>query len=161
QLRWKNGERVRSGDYQIAFPQLAGLLRDLRPRWTCPACRCMTALEDEQAESLGCSNCSATFPFEEIFRPLARSAPASDVGRICKPSLPEGKGFDLRNYALAEPLGSGGMGEVYRARDPALGRDLAFKVMRPNLRGVTEAEQRFLREARITGSLQHPGIVPI
>ena len=53
------------------------------------------------------------------------------------------------------------MGEVYRARDPGLGRDLAVKVMRPNFRTSSEIEARFLREARITGALQHPAIVPV
>ena len=69
--------------------------------------------------------------------------------------------FDSRVYHLAEPLGKGGMGEVYRASDPALGRDLAVKVMKSDYCGNDEAERRFLREARVTGSLQHPGIVPV
>ncbi len=69
--------------------------------------------------------------------------------------------LDLRGYELLERLGGGGMGDVYRASDPALGRDLAVKVMKADLQGYAAAEQRFLREARITGSLQHPGIVPI
>jgi hypothetical protein len=62
---------------------------------------------------------------------------------------------------LIEALGKGGMGEVYRSGDPALGRDLAIKVMKAELRGYPEVERRFLREARITGSLQHPGIVAV
>jgi tetratricopeptide (TPR) repeat protein len=69
--------------------------------------------------------------------------------------------LDLRGYELIERLGGGGMGDVYRAADPALGRDLAVKVMKTELRGFASAERRFLREARVTGSLQHPGIVPI
>src|SRR5437879_1699943 len=69
--------------------------------------------------------------------------------------------LDLRGYDLVERLGAGGMGEVYRAGDPALGRDLAVKVIREEYRGQAEAEGRFLREARVTGSLQHPGIVPV
>ena len=69
--------------------------------------------------------------------------------------------MDLRGYELIEQLGKGGMGEVYRSCDPALHRDLAIKVMAASLRGHAEAEQRFLREARITGSLQHPGIVAV
>jgi serine/threonine protein kinase len=69
--------------------------------------------------------------------------------------------LDPRTYELLETLGQGGMGEVYRCSDPALGRDLAIKVMKASLRGHAKIEQRFLREARITGSLQHPGIVSI
>lgn len=70
-------------------------------------------------------------------------------------------GLDLRGYELIETLGKGGMGEVYRCVDPALGRDLAIKVMKSEYGGRAEAARRFLREARVTGSLQHPGIVPI
>jgi serine/threonine protein kinase len=69
--------------------------------------------------------------------------------------------LDLRNYQLIETLGKGGMGEVYRCCDPALGRDLAIKVMNATARLHPEVERRFLREARVTGSLQHPCIVPV
>ncbi len=69
--------------------------------------------------------------------------------------------LDLRSYELIEALGKGGMGEVYRCCDPALGRDLAIKVMNVDLLGHPEVERRFVREARVTGSLQHPGIVPV
>ncbi len=70
-------------------------------------------------------------------------------------------GLDLRGYELIETLGEGGMGEVYRCVDPSLGRDLAIKIMKAAHRGHPERERRFLREARVTGSLQHPGIVPV
>jgi serine/threonine-protein kinase len=63
-------------------------------------------------------------------------------------------------HAFFERIGVGGMGEVYRCGDDALQRDLAIKVLRAELRGNADAEERFLREARLTGSLQHPGIVP-
>jgi serine/threonine-protein kinase len=53
------------------------------------------------------------------------------------------------------------MGEVYRFGDQALQRDLAIKVLKEQVRGDAAAEQRFLREARLTGSLQHPGVVPV
>jgi serine/threonine protein kinase len=69
--------------------------------------------------------------------------------------------LDLRDYQLMDRLGGGGMGDVYRAADPALGRELAVKVMKDGLRLFPSAQSRFLREARVTGSLQHPGIVPI
>jgi tetratricopeptide (TPR) repeat protein len=62
---------------------------------------------------------------------------------------------------LLDRLGSGGMGEVWRACDPALGRDLAVKVMKSRFRGHRPSEQRFIREARVAGSLQHPGIAPV
>ncbi|HTU92576.1 MAG TPA: tetratricopeptide repeat protein [Gemmataceae bacterium] len=69
--------------------------------------------------------------------------------------------LEASGHALFERLGVGGMGEVYRCGDDALQRDLAVKILKPELRGDADAEQRFLREARLTGSLQHPGIVPV
>jgi serine/threonine protein kinase len=71
------------------------------------------------------------------------------------------KAPDLAGHALFERLGVGGMGEVYRCSDDALGRDLAIKVLKTELCGDAAGEGRFLREARLTGSLQHPGIVPV
>jgi serine/threonine-protein kinase len=64
-------------------------------------------------------------------------------------------------HALFERIGVGGMGEVYRCGDDALRRDLAIKVIKPEMLGDHDAEERFLREARLTGALQHPGIVPV
>jgi Tfp pilus assembly protein PilF len=68
---------------------------------------------------------------------------------------------DAAHPALLECLGVGGMGEVYRVGDSALERDLAIKVLKAELAGDADAERRFLREARVTGSLQHPGVVPV
>jgi serine/threonine-protein kinase len=72
-----------------------------------------------------------------------------------------GPQLDLRDYELLDLLGHGGIGEVYRSRDPGLGRDLALKVLRPQWQGRREVEYRLEQEAHITGSLQHPGIVPV
>jgi serine/threonine-protein kinase len=55
----------------------------------------------------------------------------------------------------------GGMGRVWVARDVSLERDVALKDLRPELAGNQAALARFLREARITGQLEHPGIVPV
>src|SRR5215471_4300055 len=69
--------------------------------------------------------------------------------------------LDASGHVFFERIGVGGMGEVYRCGDDALQRDLAIKVLKAELRGNADAEERFLREARFTGSLQHPGIVPV
>jgi hypothetical protein len=68
---------------------------------------------------------------------------------------------DAAGHALFERIGVGGMGEVYRCGDDALRRDLAIKVIKAEMHGDHNAEERFLREARLTGALQHPGIVPV
>src|SRR5438552_17356661 len=61
-------------------------------------------------------------------------------------------------YELLEEVGRGGMGVVYRARDVALGRDVAVKLLAERYSLDSPAAQRFVNEARITGQLQHPGI---
>src|SRR5579871_3848833 len=61
-------------------------------------------------------------------------------------------------YELLEEIGHGGMGIVYRARDIALDRDVAVKLLSDRLPADSPIAQRFLSEARITGQLQHPGI---
>jgi tetratricopeptide (TPR) repeat protein len=64
-------------------------------------------------------------------------------------------------YDLEEEIGRGGMGIVFRARDPELQRSLAVNVLLPEHQGDTDVVRRFHEEARITGQLQHPGIPPI
>ncbi len=63
-----------------------------------------------------------------------------------------------RGYELLDEIGRGGMGIVYRARDLALGRDVAVKLLAQRYPLDSPAAQRFVTEARITGQLQHPGI---
>ena len=68
-------------------------------------------------------------------------------------------GTKLGPYEILAPLGAGGMGEVYRARDPRLGRDVAVKVLPRAVSGDPERQQRFEGEARAVGALNHPNIV--
>jgi len=63
-------------------------------------------------------------------------------------------------YEVASELGRGGMGVVYRARDPLLNREVAVKVL-ATTELTTEIEERFQREAQIVAQMDHPGIVPI
>jgi Tol biopolymer transport system component len=67
-------------------------------------------------------------------------------------------GTRLGPYEILSPLGSGGMGEVYRARDHKLGRDVAIKVLTPAFTADSERVKRFEREARTLASLNHPHI---
>ena len=77
---------------------------------------------------------------------LGTVAPASDVpGR----------------YSLTRLHGKGGIGQVWLARDHDLGREVALKELRPDRGGNPAVTARFLEEAKITGQLEHPGIVPI
>src|SRR6187549_3849559 len=67
-------------------------------------------------------------------------------------------GTKLGPYEILSPLGAGGMGEVYRARDTRLGRDVAIKVLPQHLSSNSEVRARFEREAKTVSSLNHPGI---
>jgi eukaryotic-like serine/threonine-protein kinase len=67
-------------------------------------------------------------------------------------------GTRLGPYEIRSPLGAGGMGEVYRAKDTRLDRTVAIKVLPASLAGNPDARQRFEREARAVSSLNHPHI---
>jgi Tol biopolymer transport system component len=70
-------------------------------------------------------------------------------------------GARLGAYEVLEPLGAGGMGEVYRARDPRLGREVALKVLPEALAADRDRIARFEQEARAASALNHPNIVTI
>ena len=67
----------------------------------------------------------------------------------------------LGKYRIVDKLGQGAMGEVFRAHDPVLGRDVAIKITAGKLSGDEDAKQRFLREARAAAQLNHPNIVTV
>ena len=67
----------------------------------------------------------------------------------------------LGHYDLLGLLGAGGMGEVYRAADTKLGRDVALKVLPPALGNDPDRLARFQREAQALAALDHPGIVTV
>lgn len=67
-------------------------------------------------------------------------------------------GTKLGPYEVLSAIGAGGMGEVYRARDTRLGRDVAIKVLPQDLSSNADLKARFEREARVISSLNHPNI---
>ena len=71
------------------------------------------------------------------------------------------EGTFLGSYSIRELLGSGGMGEVYRATDTRLKRDVAVKVLRERLAENSEALARFEREAQSIAALSHPNILAV
>ena len=70
-------------------------------------------------------------------------------------------GSSIGSYRIEELIGAGGMGEVYRARDGTLERDVAIKVLRPHFASDSERVARLLREARLLAALNHPNIAAI
>src|SRR5438046_5946715 len=70
-------------------------------------------------------------------------------------------GARLGPYEILSPLGAGGMGEVYRARDPRLGRDVAIKVLPASFSADADRLRRFEQEARAAGILNHPNITAV
>ena len=70
-------------------------------------------------------------------------------------------GASLGPYVVVAPLGAGGMGEVYRARDARLGRDVAVKVLPDGLTGDEERLRRFATEARAAAAISHPNVLAV
>src|SRR5258706_10215534 len=76
-------------------------------------------------------------------------------------SMPLLGGDCLGPYTIVAPVGKGGMGEVYRARDTRLNRDVALKVLPQSVSADIERMARFTREAQVLASLNHPNIAQI
>lgn len=77
------------------------------------------------------------------------------------PLMLESPGVRIGSFEILSPLGEGGMGAVYRARDPKLGRQVAIKILQHDLIASREHLRRFEREARAASALNHPNIVTI
>ena len=75
--------------------------------------------------------------------------------------MPLTSGSKLGPYEIQSPLGAGGMGEVYRARDTRLGRDVAIKVLPESLASDPDRLQRFQQEARVLSTLNHPNLLAV
>ena len=95
---------------------------------------------------------AATGPYDAV-----QSGVRNDRPRII-PCSPEAAGT---RFQLGEEIARGGMGAIFRAVDRSLERDLAVKIMLRDPADNPDGARRFHEEARITGQLQHPGIVPI
>jgi tetratricopeptide (TPR) repeat protein len=92
--------------------------------------------------------------------PLLRDD-SSDHSPLVQPSSTEVPRGASDRYQLLGEIARGGMGVILKGRDPDLGRDLAFKVLKSELASRPAAVQRFVEEAQVGGQLQHPGVVPV
>ncbi len=85
-------------------------------------------------------------------------------GTVARCGLPPAEGRVVSRYAIVAPIGEGGMGTVYKAYDPQLGRSIAIKLLRPDrLRtdGRDDPRERLLREAQAMARLSHPNVVTV
>ena len=91
--------------------------------------------------------CDATLPIDQGEAPPGSAQPSQAI-----------KG---ERFQLIRPHASGGIGQVWLARDSELQRDVALKEIQPRFAELADQRARFVLEAEITGSLEHPGIVPV
>ena len=99
--------------------------------------------------------------FGSVPRVLLRdTAPGEEPGpMVTKPG--DDDADTSTRYRIDGEIARGGMGAVLKGRDPDLGRDVALKVLRDDLRDNADMVKRFVEEAQIGGQLQHPGVVPV
>jgi serine/threonine-protein kinase len=156
-------ERTTCPDCGAALP--AGSTRGL-----CPRCLLRAGLADPSdsgrnggpaasVTSLSVLN-SIAATVGSVPRVLLRdTAPGEEPGPIIRPQA-DGADGSIR-YRIDGEIARGGMGTILKGRDPDLGRDVALKVLREDLRENADMVRRFVEEAQIGGQLQHPGVVPI
>jgi tRNA A-37 threonylcarbamoyl transferase component Bud32 len=152
-------------------PDCGSTLPDDAPRGLCPECLMGAALP---RTSTGRSAATDAFAPAEasVLATIARSvgpvpsvllrntAPGEEPGPILKAPGHDDDDRSIR-YRIDGEIARGGMGAVLKGRDPDLGRDVALKVLRDDLRDNADMVRRFVEEAQIGGQLQHPGVVPI
>ncbi len=141
----------------------AALERDeaSRQAFLADACRDDPALFEQVQELLGARAEASAFFARPAWAP--RAEPAASPGNPlpaaqAEPGLPFER---LGEYRLLRRIGAGGMGAVYLARQEPIGREVALKIIRPELAGSPEARARFWREMEAVAGLRHPNIVTV
>jgi eukaryotic-like serine/threonine-protein kinase len=119
---------------------------DQARRLKCPHCGNQIQLAEPRTREVTCINCGSSFRVEPGTTTTYRgAAPGGTIGR----------------FKIAELLGRGAFGEVYKAHDTQLDRLVALKIPRADTFATHEEEERFVREARSCARLVHPGIVQV
>ena len=125
---------------------------EARPAFLATACGTDSTLRHEVEEMLTADEAAGSFgnnPFTEALNTASDLQPALDAGAQVGP------------YTIIAVLGIGGMGEVYRAHDSRLGRDIAIKILPRAFAADSGRLMRFRREARLLAALNHPHIAAI
>jgi predicted Ser/Thr protein kinase len=115
------------------------------------------ALPADQRAAFLEQQCPDTTVRAELLAMLAKPAPLSDV--LAPPVL--AAGTVLGGYIIESLLGAGGMGQVYRARDTRLARDIAIKILPADVAQDPDRLQRFEREAQLLAAVNHPHIASV
>src|SRR5439155_1613087 len=99
--------------------------------------------------------------FQLLLDGLPADFPALRIDRLPPPVAPDAFGRAVRGYELREQVGVGDFGIVYRAYQPSVGREVAIKVIRPDLVNQPSFVRDFESEARLVAQLEHPHLVPL
>jgi len=143
--RWQQLDRVFIEAIQRPAAERSGFIED--------ACRTDEALKAEVLALLAASDDSSEFMATSALEYLAKTVAAGGW------SLEAGERVGV--YTVLNRLGAGASGEVWRARDERLGRDVAIKIVLPHTSSDSERLRRFAEEARLAGSLNHPNLLTV
>jgi eukaryotic-like serine/threonine-protein kinase len=143
--RWQQLERIFAEARELPVEARTGFLRDV--------CGADDGLRNEAQRLLAADDASGDFMASPAFDRLAQSV--ATEGWTLQP------GERIGAYTVVRRLGVGGAGEVWRARDERLGRDVAIKVLLPHFSSDAERLRRFADEARAAGALNHPNILTV
>ena len=124
-----------------------------RETFLAEACGADEVLRQEVRSLLDCTG--------EADRFLERPALVEAARSLALSARPALTGRRISGYDVGALVGAGGMGDVYRARDLRLGREVALKVLEPSIAADPESRRRFEREAQAASALNHPNIVTI
>ncbi len=122
------------------------------------ALRSYTSLKARLVEELGVDPSAA---LRRLNDQMISGDESLDAPRPARASAGVSPGLSVRGYELREELGAGEFGVAYRAYQPAVGREVAIKVIRPELANDPTFIRRFEAEARLVARLEHPHIVPL
>ena len=134
----------------------------------CPSCDTHFFLGQSPTPPAFCPFCGQSLTIsktQQLTQPSLSTKSRATEGSI---SLVQGQApinepvqFEIGSYQILRTIGKGGMGEVFLAYDTSCGRRIALKKIKSDLEQHAQLYNRFLKEARITGQLTHPGIIPI
>ena len=143
--QWRQLDRVFIEAIQRPAAERSGFIED--------ACRSDPALKAEALTLLAASDDSREFMATSALEYLAKTVAAGGW------TLEAGERVGV--YTVLNRLGAGASGEVWRARDERLGRDVAIKIVLPHTSSDSERLRRFAEEARLAGSLNHPNLLTV